>query len=79
MNKFLTFEYMITPAILKVLCYVGMVGTVVGGLIHIGTNVLEGLAIAIGGPIACRLYSELMLLGFEIHKELKKIRGGYSK
>ena len=74
MNKILTFEYMIPPAILKVLCYLGMVVTFIGGLIHIGTNVWEGIGVAVFGPLACRLWSELTLVMFEIHKELKKIR-----
>jgi len=80
MKAFLNYEYMITPGILKVLSYIGAVVAVVVGLFTAFTaDLLSGLAMVIGGPIVCRIYAELMLVIFEIHKELKKIRGGYSK
>ncbi len=80
MKAFLNYEYMITPGILKILSYIGAVVAVIVGLITAFTaDLLGGLAVMIGVPILCRIYAELMLVIFEIHKELKKIRGGYSK
>ena len=75
MKAFLYYEYMITPGILKIISYIGAVVSIIVGLFTAFTaGLLEGLAIAIGGPIVCRIYAELMLVLFEIHKELKKIR-----
>jgi len=75
MKAFLNYEYMITPGILKIISYIGAVVAVIVGLITAFTaDLFGGLAILIGGPILCRVYAELMLVLFEIHKELKKIR-----
>ena len=74
MKAFLNYEYMITPGVLKVLSYIGMVLAVIAGLFTAFTVQLwEGLGVAIFGPIIVRIYAELMILAFEIHKELKKI------
>ena len=74
MKAFLNYEYMITPGVLKILSYIGMVIAVIAGLFTAFTVQLwEGLGVAIFGPIIVRIYAELMILAFEIHKELKKI------
>ena len=74
MKAFLNYEYMITPGILKILSYIAAaVAVVVGLFTAFNADMLGGLAVAIGGPIVCRIYAELMLVVFEIHKELKKI------
>jgi hypothetical protein len=74
MKAFLNYEYMITPGILKILSYiVAAIAVVVGLFTAFNADVAGGLAVAIGGPIVCRIYAELMLVVFEIHKELKKI------
>ena len=75
MKAFLNYEYMITPGILKIISYIGAVVAVIVGLFTVFTaDLFGGLAILIGGPILCRVYAELLLVLFEIHKELKKIR-----
>ena len=62
---------MITPGILKIVSYIAAVIAVVVGLFTAFTvDPIGGLIIAIGGPIVCRIYAELMLVVFEIHKEL---------
>ena len=74
MKAFLNYEYMITPGILKILSYiVAAIAVVVGLFSAFNADVAGGLAVAIGGPSVCRIYAELMLVVFEIHKELKKI------
>ena len=78
MKKFLNFDYMITPGILKILCYIGAVVTVVIGIIALFSGASDalsaGLSFIVLGPIACRIYTELMLVIFEVHKTLKEIR-----
>ena len=65
---------MITPGVLKILSYIGMVLAVLVGLFTAFTaEFFTGIGTAVLGPIVIRIYAELMLIAFEIHKELKKI------
>ena len=74
MKAFLNYEYMITPGVLKILSYIGMVLAVIAGLFTAFTaDFFTGIGTAVLGPIVVRIYAELMLIVFEVHKELKKI------
>ena len=74
MKAFLNYEYMITPGVLKILSYIGMVLAVIAGLFTAFTaDLWTGIGTAVLGPIIVRIYAELMLIIFELHKELKKI------
>ena len=74
MKAFLNYEYMITPGVLKILSYIGMVLAVIAGLFTAFTaDFIAGIGTALLGPIIVRIYAELMLVIFEMHKELKKI------
>ncbi len=77
MKQFIDFEYMITPGILNILCYIGAVISVVIGVIAFASGAPDALTAGISfivlGPIACRIYTELLLVIFEIHKTLKQI------
>ena len=76
MKEFFNYEYMITPGILKILSYIGAALAVIAGLVTtFSADVISGLAVAIGGPIVIRVYAELMLVIFEIHKCAKQIAG----
>ena len=76
MKEFFNYEYMITPGILKILSYIGAVLAVIAGLVTaFSADVISGLGVAIGGPIVIRVYAELMLVIFEIHKCAKQIAG----
>ena len=74
MKEFLNYEYMITPGILKILSYVGAIIAIIAGVFTAAqADVVGGLTIAIGVPIVIRIYAELMLVIFEIHKCAKQI------
>ena len=74
MKAFLNYEYMITPGVLKIISYIGMVLAVIAGLFTAFTaDFLTGIGTAVLGPIIVRIYAELLLVIFEMHKELKKI------
>ena len=74
MKAFLNYEYMITPGILKILSYIGSIIAIIAGVIAaFSADIWTGLATAIGGPIVIRIYAEIMLVIFELHKEVKKI------
>ena len=64
---------MITPGILKILSYIVMVGCVIAGIFTLFVEPISGIGMIVLGPIAARCYTELMLVIFEIHNELKKI------
>jgi len=73
MKDFLNYKTMITPGIVKILSYIGMVIVLIVGLVSIAVEPLTGISMAILGPIAVRIYAELMLVIFEINNNLKKI------
>ena len=73
MKEFLSFRYMITPDLIKIICYIGMVVAFIAGIGMMMVEPLSGIGLMILGPIAVRMYSELMLIAFEIHGELKRI------
>ena len=73
MKDFLNYKYMITPGILKLLSYIAMVGCVIAGIFTAFVEPMSGIAMIILGPIVARIYTELMLVMFEIHNELKKL------
>jgi len=78
MKSFINFDYLITPGILKILCYVGSVVAIIVGLFAFFSGSSDaftaGISFIVLGPIACRIYTELLLVIFEIHKTLKQIR-----
>ena len=73
MKELLNYQYMITPGILKVLSYFAMVGCVIAGIFTLFVEPISGIGMIVLGPIVARLYTELLLVMFEIHGELKKL------
>ena len=78
MKQFINYETMITPGIVKVLSWIGMVVALIVGLLGIAVAPLTGIGTAILGPVAVRIYAEILLIIFEIHKTLTEIRDGKS-
>jgi len=83
-EKFFSFDRMITPSIIKVLFWIGVVVSVIGGLATIiggiaapyggGTMVLSGILGIIFGPLITRVYCELLILLFKINDNLGEIK-----
>ena len=73
MKKFLNYEYMITPGVLKILSYIGMLVVIIMGVLAISMEPITGISMIVLGPIAIRIQAELLLVIFEIHNELKKL------
>ena len=78
MKQFINYETMITPGIVKVLSWIGMVVALIVGLLGITVDPLTGIGTAILGPVAVRIYAEILLIIFEIHKTLTEIPDGKS-
>ena len=73
MKEFLNYKYMITPGVLKILSYVAMVGCIIAGMFTLFVEPISGIGMIVLGPIVTRVYTELMLVIFEIHSELKSL------
>lgn len=82
-QKFIKFDKMITPSIIKVLFWIGVGVSVITGLIMLiggiaspyggGLQVLSGLLTIIFGPLMTRVYCELLILFFKIHENLNDL------
>ena len=84
MEDFLKFRKMVTPAIIQILFWVGVVISVLAGL---GTMVFSftrygggagtffgGLLFIILGPVVVRIYCELLILFFRMNETLTEIK-----
>jgi len=84
MNDFLNFKQMITPMFIRIIFIIGVVLSVIGGLVLIvtgigsrfggGGQVLIGILYIVLGPLMCRIYCELLIVIFRILDELTAIR-----
>jgi len=86
MGDFLAFRKMVTPAIIQVIFWIGVVVCVVAGLGAIvggsalptgmggGGGVLSGFLILVFGPILVRVYCELLIVLFRIYDSLSAIQ-----
>lgn len=89
MDKFLNFDSMITPLIIKVVFWIGVGVSVLAGLSMIimglnstfgsGFQVISGLATIVVGPILVRIYCELLIIMFKMHESLQDIRQSLKK
>ena len=89
-RSLLDFDKMITPLIIKILFYIGAALAIVGGIIVLFGGIISSfqqgsvapaLGGLIGGPIVvvlgilmARVYSELLIVVFQIHQNLVEIK-----
>ncbi len=84
MKDFLTFRTMLTPILIQAVFWIGVAICVVMGLAFIGSgataqygggpNVAKGLLILILGPLAVRIYCEILIVFFRINETLTEIK-----
>ncbi len=75
MEDFLAFRRMITPVIIQVLFWMGVVASVVAGVASIANRQpVLGLLLIIVGPLVVRVYAELLILLFRINETLTDIK-----
>ena len=75
MEDFLKFKKMITPIIIQLIFYIGAGACVIFGLI--GYSNYDGapaLLLVFGGPLAVRLFCELLIVVFTINDTLTDIK-----
>lgn len=77
MGDFLAFRKMITPLVIQILFWLGVVVTIVMGLFTLvtadGLAKLGGLVMLALGPLAVRIYCELLIVLFRMHESLTDI------
>ncbi|KZZ83597.1 MULTISPECIES: DUF4282 domain-containing protein [Bacillaceae] len=82
MKEFLSFNKMITPAIITIIFYIGSGISVLTGLVMMfnsgesmtpGLQILMGLFTMLLGPFAIRIYCELLIVMFKMNESLGKI------
>ena len=89
-RSLLNFDKMITPVLIKILFYIGVAASIIGGIIVFFGGLISafqqnsfGAAIGglIGGPMVvilgillARVYAELLIVVFQIHESLVAIK-----
>lgn len=82
-RDFLKFDKMLTPIIIQVLFWIGLVLSVLFGLGMIvagffsdagGVGVLLGLFYLLLGPLLTRIYCEILIIIFKIHENLTDVK-----
>ena len=80
LSKLLSFDEMVTPVIIKILYWISIALVVLSGLVTIisgisggGITVIVGLLTIVIGPFLVRIWCEMMIVLFEIHKNLVEI------
>jgi hypothetical protein len=70
----MNFDKMITPMIIKVIFWISVVLTVLGGLLSLGgENAIAGVFLILFGPLVARIYAELLLVLFQVHSRMNDI------
>ncbi|KKB36202.1 DUF4282 domain-containing protein [Bacillus thermotolerans] len=78
MSSLTSFDRMITPAIIKIIFWIGVVASIIWGIVLLASGggagaVITGLLTIILGPIAVRVYCELLIISFKIYDSLRHI------
>src|SRR5262245_9758820 len=87
LGDFLMFRRMAAPYLIMILFWIGIVATFVGGLAAIGiglsrgdgASIVGGVVILVLGPLAVRLWSEVVIVVFRINETLTDIRNEIHK
>ena len=74
MNEYLTFRRMITPVFIQVIFWVAVVLIVIAGLVAVANGEPGGILIILLGPIAARIYAEILIVIFRINDNVAAIR-----
>ena len=84
MGDFLKFRRMITPIIIQIVFWIGIIGIVVLGILAIvdgvsdesdvGEVIIGGVLILIIGPLLWRVFCEVLILTFRIIENLADLR-----
>lgn len=82
MNDFFSFRTMITPVIIQIVFWIGVALCIIfglgamffGSLYYGSSGPVYGLLILIFGPVAVRIYCEILIIFFRINETLTEIK-----
>jgi hypothetical protein len=82
MSDFWEFRQMITPVVIQVLYFLGVIALAIAGLAMIvigakhdrGRELGTGLALLVLGPLVLRIYAEVLIVAFKINESLTDLR-----
>jgi hypothetical protein len=80
-SDFLSFRKMVTPIIIQILFWLGVIIAIIFGIVSIVYGVIRsdvpillyGLLVLILGPLVVRIYCEILILFFRINETLTEI------
>ena len=86
LSEFLAFRKMLTPIIIQIIFWIGVVVCVIGGIVGIvvgavgdsAMNVLTGILTFLLGSLFVRVYCELLIVFFRMNDSLKEIKSKIS-
>lgn len=74
MEDYLKFKKMITPAAIQIIFWIGVAALVIAALgVMFTENFFAGVGLLVVGPIAWRIYCELVMILFRIYDRLGDI------
>jgi Domain of unknown function (DUF4282) len=73
MNEFLAFRKMITPVIIQIVFWIGVVFCLISGLVNLVQGNVGGIFIMLIGPVVVRIYCELIIVVFKLLDTMRKI------
>lgn len=74
MKDALFFNTMLTPKIILLVYWLGLLGVIASGLYTLlSGSFIIGLLSIVGGVIGVRIWCELLIVMFKIHENLKRI------
>lgn len=81
-KQFASFDKMLTPTIIQIIFWIGVVIFVLAGLIQMldgGINIIGGLLTIVIGPLFVRIYCEMLIIFFKIHDSLNALNDKVEK
>lgn len=70
---FATFKQFVTPVLVQVIFWIGVVSCVISGIgLMFTTGFLAGLGTLVLGPLFIRIWCELLLVMFQLEKNTRK-------
>jgi len=77
-GEFLSFRKFVTPAVIQVIFWLGILGVIAGSIIQMtagGWAILLGFISLVLGSLLVRVWCELIILLFRIYDSLRGIEG----
>ena len=72
--EYLRFQKLVTPIIIQIIFWIAVVVVIISGIVAIAQGtVAQGIGLIILGPVVARVYAELLIVIFNIEREVRKI------